>query len=191
MFCLFSLWFVSLSACLWAKFYLIKLITLRRHTEPTAQPLEAIPWPEMWASHQLQKAGSISCVDELLWKAFCNFPVPWKYEQIILVYYPLAKNLQSSPWGRSAPPPPSSCAQSEHRSGPAAPSDPCSDVSSGCPAGRINGSNIQLCKETPVNEQNLFYTGGLLTSKSTFSPSGIFGAVGLRESVGGLSVPAH
>lgn len=65
------------------------LFNKMNHIEKTcrasrAQPLEAIPWPEMRASHQLQKAGSISCVDELLWKAFCNFPVPWKYEQIKL-----------------------------------------------------------------------------------------------------------
>lgn len=46
------------------------------------------------------------------------------------------KNSQSCLWERSAPPPPSSCTQSEHRSGPAARSDPCSDVSSGCPADR-------------------------------------------------------
>ena len=50
----------------------------------------------------------------------------------------LAENSQSCPWGRSAPPPPSSCTQSGHRWGPAAQPGPCSDVSSGCPAGHMH-----------------------------------------------------
>lgn len=52
-----------------------------------------------------------------------------------LLLYLAAIHSQSCPSGRWAPPPPSSCTRSEHRLGPAARSDPCSDVSSGCPVG--------------------------------------------------------
>lgn len=90
---------------------------------------------------------------------------------------------RSCPSGRSAPPPPSSCTRSEHRWGPAARSDPCSDVSSGCPAG---GGTAAL---SWLSSCCVWLNLRVLTSKSTFSPSGIFGALGLQEAV--ASLPDH
>ncbi len=91
-------------------------------------------------------------------------------------------SLPFSPWGPSVPPPPSSFARSDHRWGTAAQEYPCCDVSSECPALRHARNNLVVTLTNTYMAICILKTPKdtwTLTSKSTFSPSGILGADGL------------
>lgn len=100
----------------------------------------------------------------------------------LTVYFSRDVSLPFSPWGWSVPAPPSSFARSDHRWGTAAQEYPCCDVFSECPALRharndvvipLTNTYMAICiLKSPKDAWTL-------TSKSTFSPSGILGADGL------------